>query len=154
MNHGAQQQLLGGSAILVALLALPGLGIALAMGVQNDAADFLVAFVLIAATTGGLIVACFYDAYGPVIDAQAQAAQQKAFNMAVSVGQTSVEVAMAASAPNTALKTLKDHVGGDANVCYRAPSLPLSLSLSLSPSLSDSSVLLVLALASLLTLRL
>ena len=107
MFSGARHELLAATALILVGLTLPWLGIAFATGLQTDPAAFFVVFLITAITTGGLVLACFYDAYGPVIDAQRQAAQQKAFNMAISVGQASVDVALAASAPKEALKTIQ-----------------------------------------------
>jgi hypothetical protein len=104
MFSGAKRELLGGAGLLVMLIFAPMLAIIFAMGLMEDPADFFIALLITVLPTGGLIVACFYDTYGPVIEAQAQAAQQKAFNMAVSVGGASIDTAFAVSHPQQAMK--------------------------------------------------
>lgn len=102
MFSGAKRELLGGAGLLVMLIFAPMLAIIFAMGLMEDPADFFIALLITVLPTGGLIVACFYDTYGPVIEAQAQAAQQKAFNMAVS--GASIDTAFAVSHPQQAMK--------------------------------------------------
>lgn len=108
MYNGAKRHFIGGSLLLLLLFAAPALGIAFALGLQEDPQSFFVVFLVTSVPTAGLIVACFYDAYGPVIEAQTQAAQQIAFNIAVTAGSVSVSAALAASDPKTALKTARN----------------------------------------------
>ena len=128
MFSGARTQLLGAVTAIGLGLTLPLLGIAFAMDLHHEPAQFSVAFLITAVTTGGLALSCFYDAYGPVIEAQRQAAQQKAFNIAVSVGQASVDVALAASAPKEALKTIQRNKDGEVrfSLGFSCDPLPLT----------------------------
>ena len=131
MFSGARHELLAAVVAIGVGLTLPWLGIAFASGMHSDPAGFFAVFLLTAITTCGLVLACFYDAYGPVIEAQRQAAQQKAFNIAITVGQASVDVALAASAPKEALKTIQRTKDGKVRILQYLSVAAFSVSLSL-----------------------
>jgi MFS-type transporter involved in bile tolerance (Atg22 family) len=87
MYSGARKEFIGGLAFIGVALLLPMAAIMGAVEVYDDPVALGVLSFVLLASCGGLGAAVFYDAFGPVMEAQAQAAQMKAYQLERGVGK-------------------------------------------------------------------